>query len=129
MSVLVVDGGDRACGELLLALHARLRDAPAGARVRLVATDPAAPLDVPAWCHLTGHVYGGAGRHTDGRPCYSLTVSAGARRPRPGRPWHTEPDPARPDPVEADPVQTVPLRSGVVQPNSLRGGAAREGFS
>lgn len=108
MSVLVVDGGDRACGELLLALHARLRDVPAGTRVRLVATDPAAPLDVPAWCHLTGHVYGGAGRHTDSRPCYAVTVCAGARRPRPGRAWHTEPDPARPDLVQSDPVRSDP---------------------
>lgn len=108
MSVLVVDGGDRACGELLLALHARLRDVPAGTRVRLVATDPAAPLDVPAWCHLTGHVYGGAGRHTDSRPCYEVTVCAGARRPRPGRAWHTEPDPARPDLVQSGPVRSDP---------------------
>ncbi|WP_250563639.1 sulfurtransferase TusA family protein [Sphaerisporangium fuscum] len=23
----------------------------------LIASDPAAPIDLPAWCHLTGHTY------------------------------------------------------------------------
>jgi len=25
--------------------------------IRLIATDPAVPLDIPVWCHLTGHAY------------------------------------------------------------------------
>jgi len=25
--------------------------------IHLIARDPAAPLDLAAWCHLTGHTY------------------------------------------------------------------------
>ena len=28
---------------------------PAGGVIRVTATDPAAPEDIPAWCRLTGH--------------------------------------------------------------------------
>jgi tRNA 2-thiouridine synthesizing protein A len=44
-----------ACGELVLTLRVRLRDMPAGAVLRVIASDPAAPEDLPAWCRLTGH--------------------------------------------------------------------------
>jgi tRNA 2-thiouridine synthesizing protein A len=49
------DAGGMGCGELVMALRLRLRDLPAGAVVRVTATDPAAPLDLPAWCRLCGH--------------------------------------------------------------------------
>ena len=49
------DAGSMACGELVLALRLRLKDLPAGTMLRLRATDPAAPEDIPAWCRLTGH--------------------------------------------------------------------------
>lgn len=49
------DAGDVACGELVLALRARLAALPPGAELRLRATDPAAPEDIPAWCRMTGH--------------------------------------------------------------------------
>ncbi len=90
----VIDGGDRACGELLLELVERMRRFPAGTVVRLVATDPAAPIDIPAWCHLTGHVYLGCGRQPDGRPHYDLEVSAAAAATRQGMPWRQ----AKPNP-------------------------------
>ncbi|MEO3937000.1 sulfurtransferase TusA family protein [Dermatophilaceae bacterium Soc4.6] len=86
----VFDGGDLACGELLLGLLKALTDVADGTAVRVVATDPAAPIDIPAWCHLTGHDYVGAGTHTDGRPCFDLIFSGAARRTRPGRPWHLD---------------------------------------
>jgi tRNA 2-thiouridine synthesizing protein A len=44
-----------ACGELVLALRVRLAALPPGAELRVRATDPAAPEDIPAWCRLTGH--------------------------------------------------------------------------
>jgi tRNA 2-thiouridine synthesizing protein A len=49
------DAGDMACGDLVLALRLRLTALPARAVLRLVASDPAAPQDLPAWCRLTGH--------------------------------------------------------------------------
>lgn len=65
-----------------------MRALPAGDVVRLVATDPAAPIDIPAWCHLTGHEYLGSGTQFDGRPHYDLEVSARAVATRHGKPWH-----------------------------------------
>ena len=49
------DAGAIACGELALGLRARLSPLPPGTVIRIRATDPAAPEDVPAWCRLTGH--------------------------------------------------------------------------
>lgn len=49
------DAGDKGCGELVLELFMRLKAAPAGTVLALRATDLAAPLDIPAWCSLTGN--------------------------------------------------------------------------
>jgi tRNA 2-thiouridine synthesizing protein A len=49
------DAGDRGCGELVLELHGRLAQLPPGRVLRLVARDPGAPADLPAWCRMTGH--------------------------------------------------------------------------
>lgn len=49
------DAGDLGCGDLVLELRARLRELPPGGILHLVARDPAAPVDLPAWCGLTGH--------------------------------------------------------------------------
>jgi tRNA 2-thiouridine synthesizing protein A len=49
------DAGDLGCGELVLGLRLRLNALPGGALFRLIARDPAAPHDLPAWCRLTGH--------------------------------------------------------------------------
>ena len=43
------------CGELVIELRARLRELAPGALFRLVARDPGAVEDIPAWCGLTGH--------------------------------------------------------------------------
>jgi tRNA 2-thiouridine synthesizing protein A len=48
------DAGDMGCGELVLALRTRLRAAP-GRVLKLVATDPGAPLDIPSFCRMTGN--------------------------------------------------------------------------
>lgn len=89
----VVDGEDRACGELLLVLAARARGLAPGTDLRLIATDPAAVLDLPAWCHLTGHSYVGRGEQDDGRPHYDLRTARYPRQTDPARPWRLH-DPA-----------------------------------
>ena len=57
MTGLVWDAGDLGCGELVrelrLSPHARIISP--GQVLRLVALDPGAPADLPAWCRLTGH--------------------------------------------------------------------------
>ena len=49
------DAGELACGELVLALRGRVLALPPGHVLRLIALDPGAPADIPAWCRLTGH--------------------------------------------------------------------------
>ena len=49
------DAGDLACGPMLLALKGRLERLAPGQVFRLVTRDEGAPVDVPAWCRLTGH--------------------------------------------------------------------------
>ncbi|WP_242614311.1 nitrilase-related carbon-nitrogen hydrolase [Actinomadura roseirufa] len=82
---VVIDGGDRSCVRLLLELRAHLTDLPPGTVVHLIATDPAAPIDLPAWCHLTGHAY--LGTVCGDRPTYALQVSESPRPTDPASPW------------------------------------------
>jgi len=89
---LTVDGTGLLCVTLLLRLRAAIDQAKAGTLVHVIATDPAAPLDLPAWCHLTGHAYLGRVPGTD-RPVYALRLTDGPRPTRPDAPWH----PAVPD--------------------------------
>jgi TusA-related sulfurtransferase len=49
------DAGDLSCGELLIELRRRMLDLGPGDVLSVRATDPAAPLDIPAWCWTTGH--------------------------------------------------------------------------
>ncbi len=49
------DAGDLACGELLTQLRQRLGELAPGATVQVVARDPGAAEDLPAWCRLTRH--------------------------------------------------------------------------
>jgi tRNA 2-thiouridine synthesizing protein A len=85
---VVLDGGDRRCIHLLIELSRLVADLPSGSVVHLIATDPAAPIDLPAWCHLTGHHYLGAVPGND-RPTYALSVRADARRTEPHAPWRS----------------------------------------
>ena len=50
------DAGNLACGPMLLGLRGRLERLLPGQVFRLVTVDEGAPVDVPAWCRLTGHV-------------------------------------------------------------------------
>ena len=50
-----LDVGDTLCGELALLLRAELLKLESGQVIQVVARDPAAPEDLPAWCELTGH--------------------------------------------------------------------------
>lgn len=52
---LTYDAGELGCGELVIELRLRLRALPPGTVLHVIARDPAAPVDLPAWCGLTGH--------------------------------------------------------------------------
>ncbi|GAA4937260.1 sulfurtransferase TusA family protein [Actinoplanes utahensis] len=86
-SPVVLDGGDRRCVLLLIELRKLTTTLSPGTEIHLIATDPAAPLDLPAWCHLTGHVYLGPVEDQE-RPTYGVRVSPGAAATDADRPWH-----------------------------------------
>ncbi len=50
------DAGKTACGDLVLGLSIRLKQMMPGQVIKLVAGDPGAVEDIPAWCRLTGHM-------------------------------------------------------------------------
>lgn len=85
---VVLDGGDRRCVQLLIELSGLVAALAPGSVVHLIATDPAAPLDLPAWCHLTGHHYLGP-LPGHGCPTYAIRVRADARRTEPHAPWRS----------------------------------------
>ena len=49
------DAGDLGCGDLVLQLRFRLLELPPLAVMLVIAHDPAAPIDLPAWCGMCGH--------------------------------------------------------------------------
>ena len=50
-----LDGGDKACGLLISELAAFFQDLESGELACVIAHDPGAWIDIPAWCRLTGH--------------------------------------------------------------------------
>ena len=52
----VFDTFDLGCGDLLLELRTRMASIAPGARVVVASRDAGAPVDLPAWCRVTGHI-------------------------------------------------------------------------
>lgn len=50
------DAGDLGCGELLLQLKKKLALLAPGSEFKLIASDPGAIEDIPAWVNLTGNI-------------------------------------------------------------------------
>jgi len=48
------NAGEMSCGDLVLELRRRVREAP-GRVIKVTALDAGAPADLPAWCRMTGH--------------------------------------------------------------------------
>jgi tRNA 2-thiouridine synthesizing protein A len=49
------NAGHLGCGDLVLELMQRMKALRPGQVLKLVALDPGAPADIPAWCRMTGH--------------------------------------------------------------------------
>jgi tRNA 2-thiouridine synthesizing protein A len=49
------DAGGIGCGDLVLELRIRLQPLKPGHVLKLTATDSGAPVDLPAWCRMTGN--------------------------------------------------------------------------
>ncbi|MET9916320.1 sulfurtransferase TusA family protein [Streptomyces sp. NPDC059605] len=90
---LTVDGTGLLCVTLLLRLRKQIDGAEPGTVVHVIATDPAAPLDLPAWCHMTGHHYLGPVPGAE-QPVFALRLVADALSTRADAPWHPAAPPA-----------------------------------
>ena len=53
----VLDCRGPRCPQPVIALARRLPELPVGAVLRVLADDPAAANDIPAWCRLRGQEY------------------------------------------------------------------------
>jgi len=84
---VVIDGGDRTCTALLLELRAHITQLGPGTVIHLTSHDPAAPLDLAACCHLTGHTCLGPVPAPADAPAYALRTSAACRPTQPHSPW------------------------------------------
>ncbi|MFV2143176.1 MULTISPECIES: sulfurtransferase TusA family protein [Isoptericola] len=74
----VVDARGLRCPLPVIRLAERSKELPPGTEVTVLATDPAAQHDVPAWARLRGHAVTGARTHeADGGPWWALTVRLG----------------------------------------------------
>jgi len=85
---LTVDGTGLLCVTLLLRLRKAIDGAQADTVVHVITTDPAASLDLPAWCHMAGHTYLGPVPDAADRDVYALRLAANPMLTRPNAPWH-----------------------------------------
>lgn len=86
-----LDGADLGCARLLILLRNHATRLPAGAIVHLTTSDPVAPIDLPAWCRMTGHGYLGPVT-TPGHPTYAIQVTDQPVPTHRHKPWHTVAD-------------------------------------
>jgi tRNA 2-thiouridine synthesizing protein A len=54
------DAGEMGCGDLVLELRTRLQSLKPGQVLKVLANDPGAAKDLPAWCRMTGHTLVGS---------------------------------------------------------------------
>lgn len=67
---LTLDCRSMRCPLPVIELGRRIGDVPASGVVAVVADDPAAATDIPAWCRLRGHEYLGTGDAESGATSY-----------------------------------------------------------
>lgn len=69
--VVVIDCRGQRCPLPVIALARRLPQEPIGAILRVLADDPAAAVDIPAWCRMRGQEFIGAD-DLDGVPAFQV---------------------------------------------------------
>ena len=63
---LFVDSRGRRCPQPVIDLANAIRTVPVGAVVEVLADDPVAAVDIPAWCWSQGHDYLGSSPTEEG---------------------------------------------------------------
>jgi tRNA 2-thiouridine synthesizing protein A len=70
--VITLDQRGRRCPLPVIELARHIGDVPVGELIAVAADDPAARLDIPAWCRMRAHEYAGESAAPDGVPVYSV---------------------------------------------------------
>jgi tRNA 2-thiouridine synthesizing protein A len=78
---LVLDCRGMRCPLPVIELARRIGEVDVGGVVAVVADDPAAVTDVPAWCRLRGHEYVGTGDRMGEAPSFLVRRNGVAHRP------------------------------------------------
>lgn len=68
----MLDCRGKRCPLPVIELARRIGDVGVGNVVAVVADDPAARVDIPAWCRMRGHDYVGEAPAADGTPSYAV---------------------------------------------------------
>ena len=69
---IVLDCRGRRCPLPVIELARRIAEVAVGEQIAVTADDPAARLDVPAWCRMRGHDFLGESSAEDGVPTYTV---------------------------------------------------------
>ena len=69
---LLLDCRAMRCPRPVIDLAKHIGDVPVGGLVTVLADDPAAAADVPAWCRMRGQEYVGSGHADGGAPAYMV---------------------------------------------------------
>jgi TusA-related sulfurtransferase len=69
---LLLDCRGKRCPLPVIELAARMGAVGVGEVIAVLADDPAARLDVPAWCRMRGQQYLGESATPDGVPCFAV---------------------------------------------------------
>jgi tRNA 2-thiouridine synthesizing protein A len=69
--VKVLDCRGRRCPMPVIELAKALPQVPIGEVIRIVADDPAAAADIPAWCRIRGQEFAGESE-VDGSPAFDV---------------------------------------------------------
>jgi len=67
----VLDCRGQRCPMPVISLAKRLPELPVGSVLRVLADDPAAAADIPAWCRLREHEFVGSA-DVDGAPAFDV---------------------------------------------------------
>ena len=73
--MITLDQRGRRCPLPIIELARHIGDIEVGELLGLAADDPAARLDVPAWCRMRVHEYVGENTASDGVPVYIVRRS------------------------------------------------------
>jgi len=73
-SVITVDARGRRCPLPVIDLAKAARDVLAGSVVEVLADDPAAATDIPAWCRMRGQTYLGSRPVDEGGTAYAVRI-------------------------------------------------------